>query len=147
MEKIRNTAIGALLGTAFATINIVLWFGWGLPTKGQVSHIDPTRSDYVDLLLTILSLMVGAIGLGVTMGALVIGVVALKTLREIKQEAADQARQAADDKIEETVNEELARKLLLEMAREGHLDDVLERVAIKLQNGGPEGPDEDRDAE
>lgn len=142
MGKLGYTVIGAFTGTAFACVNIVLWFGWGLPHQKQATHVDATRADYVDLLLTVLTLMLGAIGLAVTTGAVVIGIVALKTLTEIKDEAAEQARSAAHKKIVETVNDELARKLLMEMARDGHLDDVLERVATKIQTGGPEGPDE-----
>lgn len=53
------------------------------------------------------TIFLGAIGLAVTVGALVIGLVALKTLREIKDEAADGAKDAAADKINETMAAEL----------------------------------------
>ncbi len=53
------------------------------------------------------TIFLGAIGLAVTVGALVIGLVALKTLREIKDEVADGAKDAAADKINETMAAEL----------------------------------------
>lgn len=113
------------------------------------------------------TIFLGAIGLAVTVGALVIGLVALKTLREIKDEVADGAKDAAADKINETMaaelepnvnakvqealptalqaallNDELGHKILSEMAQRGELDEVLERVATRMQDGGPE-PDPD----
>lgn len=147
---------------------MVFWFGWGMPVSGQTAHVDPTRADYVDLLLTVATIFLGAIGLAVTVGALVIGLVALKTLREIKTEAASEAKVAAAVKISEIMaaelepsvnakvrdalptalqvallNDELGHKILSEMAQRGELDEVLERVAMRMQGGGPE-PDPDQ---
>lgn len=138
-----------------------------MPGQGQAAHIDPTRADYVDLLLTVVTIFLGAIGLAVTVGALVIGLVALKTLREIKTEATSEAKNAVAIKIRETMaaelepsvnakvrdalpaalqvalsNDELGHKILSEMAKRGELDEVLERVAMRMQGGGPE-PDPD----
>jgi hypothetical protein len=117
---------------------MVLWFGWGLPSSGQATHVDPSRADYVDLLLTVVTIFLGAIGLAVTVGALVIGLVALKTLREIKTEAATEAKGAAAARINETMAEGLGHTILSEMARKGELDEVFERVAMRLQSGEPE---------
>ncbi|WP_312530115.1 hypothetical protein [Paracoccus sp. (in: a-proteobacteria)] len=133
----------------------------------------PTRADYIDLLLTVVTIFLGAIGLAVTVGALVIGLVALKTLREIKAEASTEAKVAAANKISETMETELAPnvdakvrdvfpaalqaalmdddlgyKILSDMAGRGELDAVFERVAVRIQGGGPEPfPDQDVDAE
>lgn len=167
MGKVGAAVLGAIIGGFAAASAIVLWFGWGLPGQGQAAHIDPTRADYVDLLLTVATIFLGAVGLAVTVGALVIGLVALKTLREIKDEAADGAKDAAAHKINETMaaelepnvnakvqealptvlqaallNDELGHKILSEMAQRGELDEVLERVAMRMQGGGPE-PDPD----
>ena len=84
------------------------------------------------------TIFLGAIGLAVTIGALVIGLVALKTLREIKTEAATEAKGAAAIQINETMAAGLGHKILSEMAQRGELDEVLERVAMRLQSGGPE---------
>ncbi|MEM9395825.1 MAG: hypothetical protein AAGA38_18375 [Pseudomonadota bacterium] len=92
MGKIGAAILGAIIGGFAAVAAIVFWFGWGLPGQGQAAHIDPTRADYVDRLLTVVTIFLGAVGLAVTVGALVIGLVALKTLREIKDEAADGAK-------------------------------------------------------
>ena len=167
MGKIGATTLGAIIGGFAAVAAIVFWFGWGMPVSGQTAHIDPTRADYVDLLLTVATIFLGAVGLAVTVGALVIGLVALKTLREIKDEAAKEAKDAAAGKISETMatelepnvnakvqnalpgalqkallNDELGHKILSEMAQRGELDEVLERVAMRMQGGGPE-PDPD----
>jgi len=79
--------------------------------QGQVSHIDPARSDYIDQLLTVAMVFLGAVGLTVTLGALVIGLVALKTLRQIKDEAASEAKRAAAARINETVENDLDPKV------------------------------------
>lgn len=167
MGKVGAAIIGAIIGGFAAVAAIVFLFVWGLPGQGQTAHIDPIRADYVDLLLTVATIFLGAVGLAVTVGALVIGLVALKTLREIKDEAADGAKDAAADKINETMaaelepnvnakvqealptalqaallNDELGHKILSEMAQRGELDEVLERVAMRMQGGGPE-PDPD----
>lgn len=167
MGRIGAAIIGAIIGGFSAVGAIVSWFGWGLSGQGQVAYTDPTRADYVDLLLTVATIFLGAVGLAVTVGALVIGLVALKTLREIKDEAADGAKDAAAEKINETMaaelepnvnakvqealptalqaallNDELGHKILSEMAQRGELDEVLERVAMRMQGGGPE-PDPD----
>ena len=138
MRSFAKFALGIFLGAVLATIAVVVWFGWGQSNAGQAALIDPTRSDYLDLLLVIVTIMLGAIGLAITMGAVVIGIVAFKTLREIKQEAADEAKAATDEKLERTITEDLARKILIDMARNRELDDVLERVAMQIQTGGPE---------
>lgn len=163
MGKVGATILGAIIGGFAAVAAIVFWFGWGLPGEGQVSYIDPTRADYVNLLLTIITIFLGAIGLAVTVGALVIGLVALKTLREIKDEASIEAKKAAARKVNETIaaelepnvntkvqealptalqnallNDELGHKIMSGMAQRGELDEVFERVAMRIQGGGPE---------
>ncbi|MBK1637179.1 hypothetical protein [Rhodovulum adriaticum] len=163
MGKVSATILGAIIGGFAAVAAIVFWFGWGLPGQGQAAYIDPTRADYIDLLLTVATIFLGAVGLTVTVGALVVGLVALKTLREIKEEAADGAKDAAAQKINETMatelepnvkakvdealptalqaallNDELGHKIMSEMAQRGELDEVLERVAMRIQGGGPE---------
>lgn len=144
MGKVSASILGAVIGGGTAAASIVLWFGWGRPGTGQVAHIDPTRADYVNLLLTFVTILLAAIGLVVTTGALVIGLVALKTLREIKSEAAVEAKGAAASQINATLATGLGHKILSEMAQRGELDEVLERVAMRMQNGGPEpGPDPD----
>jgi len=163
MGKLSVAILGAIVGGFSAVGAIVFWFGWGGAVQGQSAHVDPTRADYIDLLLTVATIFLGAIGLAVTVGALVIGLVALKTLREIKDEAASEAKSAAAGKITETMatelepnvsakvqealpkalqtvllNDELGHKILSEMAERGELDEVLERVAMRMQAGGPE---------
>ena len=161
-----------IVGGLAAVVGMVLYFGWGRPQDGQAAHLDPTRSDYVDLLLALMTIFLAAIGLAVTIGALVIGLVALKTLREIKDDAADSAKAAAESKIAETMasqmepnvtenvnkalpqalrdallSEETGHRVLTEMARSGALDQVLERVVTRLQTGGLELPAEEMDDE
>lgn len=171
MGKASAALLGSIIGGFAAVAGIVLWFGWGLRAGGQTAHVDPTRADYVDLLLTVVTIFLGAIGLAVTVGALVIGLVAFKTLREIKTEAASEAKGAAAVKINETIAAELAPnvdaklrevfpaalqaalmdddlgyKILRDMAGRGELDAVFDRVAVRIQGGGPE-PDADQDAD
>lgn len=166
MGRVSVTILGAIVGGCAAAIALVAWLGWGAPVKGQALP-DPSRADYVDLLLTITTIFLGAVGLVVTVGALVIGLVAFKTLREIKEEASIAAKVAAANKINETIaaelepnvrakveeslpaalqaallRDELGHKILGEMAQKGELDEVLERVAMRMQTGGPES-DED----
>jgi len=76
------------------------------------------------------TVFLAAIGVAVTIGALVIGLVALKTLREIKSEAASAAKDAAGEKIKE-------------MAQKRELDVVLERAAVRVQSGGTESAREE----
>jgi hypothetical protein len=165
MRKLALWITAALLGGCAAALAVIGWYGWGVATKGQATHIDPTRSDYVDLLLTLTTVLLGAIGLAVTVGALVVGLVALKTHREIKDEAATGAKLAAAGQIEQTMandlkpnvnarvqevlpdalqealmRDELAHRILTEMAQRGELDEVLERVAMRVQGAGGEAP-------
>ncbi len=98
----------------------------------------------MDLLLTVVTIFLGAIGLAVTVGALVIGLVALKTLREIKTEAATEAKGAAAVQINATMAAGLGHTILSEMARKGELDEVFERVAMRLQSGEPEPESSDQ---
>lgn len=163
MGKISATILGAVIGGLSAVIGMVFLFGWGFPSEGQQSYLDPTRSDYVDLLLTLVTIFLGGIGLAVTVGAIVIGMVALKTLREIKDEAAEAAKKAAANKIADMMATELTpsvrsnveeilpsalraalldddtgHKILTDMAQAGVLDEVLERVVVRIQTGGAE---------
>lgn len=171
MGKVSAAILGAIIGGFAAVAAVVVWFGWGMPNQGQPAYIDPTRGDYVDLLLTLATIFLAAIGLAITVGALVIGLVALKTLREIKDDAATAASDAAANKITETMaaelephvhakvkealppalqaallNDELGHRILTEMAQRGELDEVLERVANRMQGGGPE-PDPENTTE
>lgn len=138
MSRLSSALLGSIVGGFAAVAAMVFWFGWGVSSSGQVSHLDPTRADYVDLLLTVVTIFLGAIGLAVTVGALVIGLVALKTLREIKTEAATEAKGAAAVQINTTMAAGLGHTILSEMARKGELDEVFERVAVRLQSGEPE---------
>ncbi len=167
MRKLALWISAAIIGGCAASAAVVTWYGWGVSTKGQAIHIDPSRADYVDLLLTLTTVLLAAIGLAVTVGALVVGLVALKTLREIKEEAASGAKLAAAGQIEQTIadelkpnvnakvqevlpaalqealmRDELAHRILTEMAQRGELDEVLERVAMRVQGAGVESPDE-----
>lgn len=133
----------------------VVGLGWGRPLSGQPVYADASRADYVDLLLTIATLFVGAIGVAVTLAALVIGLIALKTLREIKSDASAEARVAAATKITETMavelqpsvdakvaevlpkalriallDEALGHKIFKDLAEQGTLDDAFDRAAM-----------------
>ncbi|MFN7599018.1 MAG: hypothetical protein ACK5PT_20245 [Cereibacter sp.] len=170
MGKVSAALMGSIIGGLAAVGAMVFWFGWGLPGRGQVAHVDPTRADYVDLLLTVVTIFLGAIGLAVTVGALVIGLVALKTLREIKTEAATEAKGAAAVQINETIstelqpkvdaavrevlpaalpaalmNDDLADNILKVMAGRGDLDAAFERVIGRLQGGPVDDPEQPAD--
>lgn len=171
MGKVSAIIFGAIIGGLAAAPAIIFWLGWGVPSAGQAVHTDPTRADYINLLLTLATMFLGAVGLTVTVGALVIGLVALKTLREIKDDAAHGAKEAAAGKIKETMatelapnvdakvrdvlptalraalmGDELGHKILVEIAQRGELDAVFERVAVRIQNAGPEPDDEGEQA-
>lgn len=162
MGRIGATILGSIIGGFAAVAAIVFLFGWGMPGSGQVTHIDPSRADYVDLLLTVATIFLGAIGLAVTVGALVIGLVAFKTLREIKDEAASEAKDAAAGKINETMKSELDPKvdkkvreilplalqvvladaehreeILTALTRTGALDAAVGRAIDRINSGGP----------
>ncbi|MCY4306340.1 MAG: hypothetical protein OXC62_16430 [Aestuariivita sp.] len=162
MGSVSLTILGAIIGGFTAVAAIVILFGWGLSNNGQAIHIDPTRADYVDLLLTIVTIFLGAVGLAVTIGALVIGFVALKTLREIKDEAASEAKNAAAEKINETMsndldpnvdkkvreilplalqvvlaNNEHREEILKALVRTGALDAAVGRTIDRINSGGP----------
>ena len=172
MVKFGAAILGGILGGLAAVVGIISYFSWGSPRDGQVSHVDPTRSDYVDLLLTLITIFLASIGLAVTVGALVIGLVALKSFREIKEDAADSAKAAAESQITETISaklepnvtenvnkalpqalrdtllkDEIGHRILTEMARSGALDGVLERVVSRLQTGGVDIPSDEMDDE
>ncbi len=166
MGKVAATLVGSIIGGFAAVAAMVVWFGWGVSLTGDAVHVDPTRADYVDLLLTVVTIFLGAIGLAVTVGALVVGLVALKTLREIKTEAAIEAKGAAGAKIAEELapnvdakvrevlpgalpaalmNDDLADRILTEMAGRGDLDAVFERVVVRLQGGPVDDPQQPTD--
>ena len=168
MGKVGAAILGAIVGGLAASAALVAYLDWGTQGAGQVTHIDPTRADYVDLILSLVSVLMVAVGLAVTVGALVIGLVAFKTLREIKDEAAEAAQAAAATKINETMasglepnvsakvsdvlpsalqaallDNELGHRIMSEMAQRGELDEVLERVAMRMQGGGPDTDEEE----
>lgn len=148
-----------LLGAAFIGGCLVLsggvWFiGMDGPAIGGAPATVVDRADYVDLLLTIVTVMLGATGLAVTVGAVAIGLVALKTLREIKDDAKSSAKQAAAEGVSKTLPEELRVALvdtpalteaLRIMAVKGELNDVMEIVAASVQGRGDEQVDAEVD--
>ena len=164
--------LSSIFGGLVAVIGTVTWLGWGVPMWGQSTFVPPTRGDFVDLLLMLITVFLAAIGLAVTVGALAIGLVALKTLREIKDEAANEARSAAQEAAEAKISDtmatelepnvrdkikeilpsalrselleaELVHKIMSAMAQKGELDEVLERVAMRMQAGGPDANEEE----
>lgn len=169
MGRISVTILGAIVGGFAAAIALVWLLGWDSGVGGG-PVAPPGRADYVDFLLTLVTILLAAIGLAVTMGAVVIGLVALKTLREIKDEAATEAKSAAAKKIAETmdsdlepsvaaqlaaalpgalqtalVDKDLGHQILGEMAQRGELDEVLERVANRMQGGELEAEEGDEE--
>jgi len=130
MGKVVATSLGGIIGGFVAAVAVALWLGWGTPWQGQAAHVDPTRADYVDLLLAVATISLGAVGVAVTVGALVIGFIALKTLHEIKEEAVGKAKDVAKEAVDVSVH-----KILRNMADNGELGTVLDRV---IQAGGPE---------
>jgi len=155
MGKVSAAMLGAIVG-GFAAVGAMVWFfGWGMPADVLEPYVRVTRADYVDLLLTLVTILLAAIGLGVTVGAVVIGLVALKTLREIKDEASTEARTVAGTTVaaelkvglptalqSALLEDDLGHRILTEMAQRGELDEVLERVATRMQSGGPEDENE-----
>ncbi|MDE2738289.1 MAG: hypothetical protein OXH47_02070 [Paracoccaceae bacterium] len=158
----KNSIFGSIIGSIFTLVALILFVGWGKPQNQQNSFPNPTRDDYVDLLLSVTTILLGAIGLGLAFGAIVIGIVAFKTLREIKDDVTKTANASAVNKINETITEKLepsvkikvtevlpanlnkviiddglGHEILSSMAKNGELDDILERVASRMQ-GGPE---------
>ena len=133
MGKIIAAILGAIIGGFAAAIAVLLWFGWGKFGQGQAGHIDPIRAGYVDLLLTVATTFLGAVGVTVTVGGIVIGVIALKTLSEIKREAIGNAKGAAEDAVEDAVAHKID-----EMAQKGELDKPIERAATRISVGKPE---------
>ena len=138
MGKIIATTFGAAVGGLVIAVTLMAYLDWGTQGVGQVTHVDPTRADYVDLLLFLVAILLAGIGLMVAVGALVIGVVAFKTLREIKNEAAESARNAAVEEIEEKLYH-----VVWEMSQKGELDEALERVIGRIQSGGPDAHDDE----
>ena len=162
MGKVSALILGSIIGAFAAVAAIVFWFGWGLPTQDQTTYIDPSRADYIDLIMTVTTILLGATGLAVTIGALVIGLVALKTLREIKEDAASEAKTAAsarinttmenelDPKVDKKVREILPLRLQVVLAEDEHRDEILkalvrtgaldaavERTIERINAGGP----------
>ncbi len=159
--------LGSIVAGCASTAGVLAFLGWGRAAGGQAVYVDPSRGDYVDILLMLVTVLLAAVGLAVTVGAIVIGIVAFKTLRESKDEAAESAKTAATKKINEKiasdlgpnvkskvdealpdalrhslVEDELGHKILNEMAKRGELDEVLERVLARLQGPGPESQEE-----
>lgn len=168
MGRIGIAILASIVGGFAAVMFWMFWFGWGVAGNGQATHLDPTRADYVDFLLTVATIFLGAVGLAVTVGALVIGLVALKTLREIKDEAASDAKDAAASKINKTMETELYPKvdkkvrdilplalqvaladddhreeILKALVRTGALDAAVERIIYRINSGGPVRDPED----
>ena len=169
MGRISAAILGAIVGGFAAAIALVWFLGWGSGIdSGPVAPLG--RADYVDFLLMLVTILLAAIGLAVTVGAVVIGLVALKTLREIKDEAATEAKSADAKKIAETmdsdlepsvasqlaaalpealktalVDKDLGHQILGEMAQRGELDEVLERVANRMQGGELEAEEGDEE--
>ncbi len=159
--------LAAIFGGFLGAAASVIYLDWGTPGAGQAAHIDPTRADFVDLLLSLVVILLAAVGVTVTVGALVVGAVAFKTLREIKDDAAKAANDATAAKIKATMDSDLepnvndkirellpsalrstllddvGHRILTDMAKRGELDEVVERAAVRMQSGGPESDQDD----
>ncbi len=173
MGKTILMIFGSIVG-GFAGAALTLAFlDWGTLGRGQPTHADPTRADFVDLWLSQISLLLTAIGVTIAVAAMVVGFVTFKTIREVKDEAAS----AASAKVDETLAAELAPgvdakvaetlpsalekvmpsavlrailedgagyRILSEMVRRGEFDEVLERALLLRQNPGRGAAGDDR---
>ena len=73
MAKISAAILGAIVGGLVAVAGLLMFLDWGTQGTGQLTHADPTRADYVDLILSLVTVLLAAVGLAVTVGALAIG--------------------------------------------------------------------------
>lgn len=129
-----KTGIAVFVGVAgflVGAVAVFMFLDWGTSNAGQELFVDPTRADYVDFFLSFAAALFAAVSAALTMGAIAIGVIALRTLRTIKDEAADAASSRVD---------ELVPLTLAEMAQQGMLDEPLERAT--MQKNVPEPDDE-----
>lgn len=147
MGKVFSTILTGIVGGFSALVAVVFWFGWGVAGRTQSAYLDPTRADYVDLMLVLTTVLLAAIGIGITVGALVIGLVAFKTLREIKDEAAKGAKDAVALEITNALpsaletallDPDIGPKLLVDLAKEGVFDAAMNKALDQLNYGGPQ---------
>jgi len=119
--------------------------------------IDFTYSDFVSVILTVVTVVLGAL-------ALVIGIVAFKTVREIKQDAAAVANEHSSATIEEhmktvpgqvntsvdalvrlrlpaVIQEEVTREIEV-YAKDGRLGEIIEKANLRRSFYNPEAEEE-----
>lgn len=149
--KLIPYALIAIVSSAFTA-----WMFNGGHFVGPARQLNPpsfefSYSDFISAMLTILALVLAALAIG-------IGVVAFRTIKEIKEDAARLAKEHAHTEIEralktipDRVNSNVAEQVIeqlpkaiedrLENALEnagkaGILDDALEKAMAKMSFGG-----------
>lgn len=135
--------LGSIVGFLVTAVAVVTFLDWGTTAADQTDHVVRNRAEYVDLLLTLASVFLSAVGVVVTVGTLGIGLIALRTFSEIRENAAAAAQTAATSKIAQTVPEslrttlmekELVPQMLTEMAQRGELDEAVENALGRMQS-------------
>ena len=144
MRTVSAALFGAFAGGLIMAVGLVTYLDWGTQGVGQLAHVDPTRADYVDLMLTLVTVVLASVGLAVTVGALVVGLVAFTMAADLEPNVNAKVRQALPTALQAALlDEELGHRILSDMAQRGELDQVLERVAMRMQGGGPEAIEEE----
>ena len=153
MKFLPYVAISALS----AAVTVWLFMGGKIlgPSRSEPPPVvDFSYSDFISFLLTVLAVILAALALG-------IGIIAFRTIAEIKREASQIARDHSKSEITRSLSEvpervrrnvedavaELLPKAIdqavEDAGKEGRLDQALERAVLRLSTGEHASPEPD----
>ena len=109
--------IGAVVGAGF-----LLLYLWLVAPAGTSAFGESERGEYIDLLLSLITVMLGIVGILVAGGALAIGIFSWKVLHETVKKAVEESSGVVAEKV-------------VSMSKDGDLDDAIERVVARMTSG------------
>lgn len=165
MINVLCIAFGACFG-GFLGICVAVWTVWpNVPADSQLSYINSSEGSYTDLMLTLVTVMLAAIGIMMAVGAIVIGLFSWRGVRAVMDQILHKSGEKAFKKVSKEVIEKATKKVvknvigdesyrksldeivrnvsekeaknIMEMVIRGELDQIFEEFVTRVSFNGP----------
>lgn len=111
---------------------------WALTPQGASLNVDMQRGHFIDMLLSIITVMLAILGIMVAIGALAIGMFSINFLNTAVKKSVDESIEKSSVAVADKV---------VKMSEEGKLDVAIERVLMRMSGGMPEVDPEEGDGQ
>ena len=157
--------IGACFGT-FVGICLAIWAVWpSVPADSQLLYPSSPDDRYTDLMLTLVTIMLAAIGIMMAVGAIVIGLFSWRGVRAVMDQILHKSGEKAFKKVSKEVIEKATKKVvknaiedesyrksldeivrsesekeaknIMDMVIRGQLDQIFEEFVTRISFNGP----------